>query len=218
MYFCNYEEIGDKIALVFNSKSFAITFFSMKKILLFIVVFLCVSLSMTSPKVCQINAKELFRNILPDTLLTLVEKHPTIFYTYGHYGYSWALLVKLDNKIQAFSGRVSSSGECFFTESTEFSKFDTVSFCMENRGLLLWGFDTIASEADGMRGVRRTHFVTFDTKLDVFNSDGENVFNSGGAIAFSGRDSLEFNKKYQRLCLIMRWISDAEFRQYITDP
>lgn len=68
-----------------------------------------------------------------------------------------------------------------------------------------------------MKRISRAPYVTFYTNLSIINSEGVNVFNSDDVVAYSGPDSLCFNKKYHKLCLIMRWLSDTNIRQYIPD-
>ncbi|MDE5607849.1 MAG: hypothetical protein K2I64_02820 [Muribaculaceae bacterium] len=68
-----------------------------------------------------------------------------------------------------------------------------------------------------MKKVDRTPFVTIWTDLSVFDSNGENTFSSDNAISFAGSDSIAFNKKYHKLCLMMWWIADLKIREYILD-
>ena len=160
---------------------------------------------------------EILRNVLPDSVYSLLKGKSVIFYSYGHYGYSWSLIAKMDSGYQALSGRVSYVGELHFNKPTESSQFDTTHLFSQNNALFSWGFDTLASKIRSMKKISREPYVTFYTNLSIINSDGVNVFNSDDAVAYSGPDSLCFNKKYHRLCLIMRWLSDTNIRQYIPD-
>lgn len=153
--------------------------------------------------------------ILPDTILLLVENRPIIFYSYGHYGYSWALVTKIDNNIQAFSGRTFYSGDKLLTEPSKLNQFDSTDFFSANEALISWGFDSIDSEGLKMRSIKREHYVSVNENLSVINTDGVCVFDSDDAQAFSGPDSLEFNKKFHKLCLQMRWLSEPEIRPFI---
>lgn len=76
---------------------------------------------------------------IPDSILLLVENRPIIFYSYGHYGYSWSLLTKLDNDIKAFSGRTTYSGNKLSAELSENNKFDSIELFSANERLITWG-------------------------------------------------------------------------------
>ena len=193
----------------------------MKKILFVIAAFLCITLSLKSSSVAsdvnKCNQDEILRDVLPDSVYLLLKGKSVIFYSYGHYGYSWSLIAKMDSGYQTFSGRVGYDGERHFNKPTESNQFDTTLLFSKNHALFSWGLDTIASEIKSMKKVSREPYVTFYTNLSIINSDGVNVFNSDDAVAYSGPDSLFFNEKYHKLCLIMRWISDTNIRQYIPD-
>lgn len=193
----------------------------MKKIFLIIAVFFCLTLSLPSRNPVsdfnECNRDEILRQSLTDSLYSLLKGKPVIFYSYGHYGYSWSLIAKMDSAYQAFSGRVGYGGERHFSKPTESNQFDTTHLFFKNRALFSWGLDTIASEIKSMTKISREPYVTFYTNLSIINSEGVNVFNSDDAVAYSGPDSLCFNKKYHKLCLIMRWLSDTNIRQYIPD-
>lgn len=163
------------------------------------------------------NQDEILRKSLPDSVYSLLKGKSVIFYSSGHYGYSWSLIAKMDSGYHAFSGRVSYGGEHHFNKPTEYNQFDTAHLFSQNQALFSWGLDTIASKVKSMKKISREPYVTFYTNLSIINSDGVNVFNSDDAVAYSGPDSLCFNKKYHKLCLIMWWLSDANIRQHIPD-
>ncbi len=193
----------------------------MRKLLFVITTILGVALlsALERPisKLDNINSENILYKSLPDSLYSLLKDKSVIFYSYGHYGYSWSLIAMIDSSYRAFSGIVDYSGNRHLNETTGYSQFDTALLFSKNRVLLLWGFDTISTEINHMKKVRREPYVTFYTDLSVINSDGKNVFSSDDAIAYSGPDSISFNKKFHKLCLIMRWLSDAKFRQLMPD-
>lgn len=193
----------------------------MKKILFVIAAFLCMTLSLTSRNVesnfNKCNKDEILRNVLPDSVYSLLKGKSVIFYSYGHYGYSWSLIAKMDSGYQTLSGKVDYVGEQYFNKPSESNQFDTTHLFSKNHALFSWGFDTIASKVKSMKKISRDPYVTIYTNLSIINSDGVNVFNSDDAVAYSGPDSLCFNRKYHKLCLIMRWLSDTNIRQYIPD-
>lgn len=140
-----------------------------------------------------------------------------IFYSTGHYGYSWSLIAMIDSSYHIYSGRVSYTGDPNHNDIPESTPFDTTKLLINNNTIISWGFDSIYSQAINMKKVYRKQYVTFGTDLSVFNSFGENTFNSDNAISFAGDDSLTFNEKFHKLCLIMWWLSDSKIREHIPD-
>lgn len=65
--------------------------------------------------------------------------------------------------------------------------------------------------------IKNETYVTFYKDISVIDSEGKTVFSSDDATAYSGPDSVSFNKKFQRLSLIMYWLSNAKIREYIPD-
>ena len=163
------------------------------------------------------NSESIIRRALSDSIYLQFKNKPIIFYSCGHHGYIWSLIVKIDSGYRALSGRVGYGGGRHINPSSESNHLDSTMLFSQNRTLLSWGLDSLSSEINKMKKVRREHYVTFYENLSVFNSDGKNVFNSDDAIAYSGPDSVIFNKKFHKLCLIMRCLSDSTLRKYIPD-
>lgn len=163
------------------------------------------------------DSEDIIRRSLPDSLYRLLKNKPVIFYSYGHYGYSWSLIAKMDSGYRAFSGRVGYGGDYHYNIPTESNQFDTTRLFSQNESLFSWGLDTIAAKVKNMKIINRDYYITVYTNLSVINSEGVNIFNSNDAMTYSGPDSICFNKKYQKLCLIMRWLSDTKIRQYLPD-
>ena len=154
---------------------------------------------------------------VPDTILSLVEDKPALFYSCGHYGYSWALITKQNKDIRALSGRVNYSGKKSLTDQFDFNQIDSIKLFSSNEALISWGFDSIAKKVLKMRPIKREHYVTIYENLLLMNSEGVVVFDSNDAQVFSGPDSLEFNHNFHKLCLLMRWLAEPEIRQYISN-
>lgn len=189
----------------------------MKKIMFFAALIICFTLSATVPNCDNPESKAMPYPALPDSIYYLIKDKPIIFYSYGHYGYTWSLITRIDNNFQAFSGKVSYTGDCILTEPTKANQLDSTLLFSKNRVILTWGLDTIPTEGTEMKAIKRENYVTFYDNLSVFNSDGVNVFDSDDAIAFQGPDSLEFNNKFNRLCLLMKWISSPVIREYLPE-
>lgn len=170
-----------------------------------------------TPHLTNNESGRILKQTLPDSLYSALKKRPMIFYSNGHYGYSWSLIARIDSTYHVYSGRVGYTGDHNHNENSESITFDTTKLFINNNEILSWGFDSISTEAINMKKVYRTQYVTFWSDLSVFNSFGENTFNSDNAISFAGGDSLVFNKKFHKLCLIMWWLSDSKIREHIPD-
>lgn len=193
----------------------------MKKLLILIALALSMSLmagnSGASSDSDKGNIVNRLCHALPDSIYSFLKNRPMIFYSYGHYGYSWSLIAKMDSDYKAFSGRVDYLGRCHFNERSESNAFDSTLLFSQNRALLSWGFDSIQTEAGRMKKIKNETYVTFYKDISVIGSEGKTVFSSDDATAYSGPDSVSFNKKFQKLSLIMYWLSNAEIREYIPD-
>ncbi len=193
----------------------------MRTIFIFIgLVFCLIMISAFGKPIPESNSDDfefILRHPLPDSLYSLLRGKPVIFFTHGHYGYSWSLIAKMDSGYQAFSGRVTYGGERYTNKLTESTQIDSARFFSQNQDLLSWGFDTISSKINIMKEISRGPYMSIRRNLQVINSEGINVFTSDATAAYSGPDSLDFNKKFRKLCLIMWWLSDYRLREYIPD-
>lgn len=191
----------------------------MKKIIFFPILILIAAISSvwanTRSNLTNTDSYDILQHTLPESIYCSLKNKQIIFYSFGHYGYSWSLIAKIDSTYHAYSGRIDYSGKVVLNHSSESMPFDTTKLFNHNEALLSWGFDTIATEAIKMKGLIRTPYIPLRADLVVFNSEGTIIFNSEDATAFAGKDSVNFNKKFQKLCLIMRWLSDARIREYI---
>ncbi len=156
---------------------------------------------------------------MPDSVSKMLEGRPLLYFSIGHYGYRWSILTKEGKNFRTLSGRVSYIGEKYITEPVESIRFDTAELFDANRALILWGLDTLPMEVRRMRSIERgrENYITIYDKFLVFDSRGRRLFDSNGALAFSGPDSLEFNSKYHRLCFMMQWLSTPELRKYVPE-
>lgn len=181
------------------------------------VLYLILSTDSTNALSCHGNygsETHLF-HALPDSVYSQVKGNPMILYSSGHYGYLWSIIIRTDTNFRAFNGKVSYGGDN--SANIEASKFDSTLFFSKNRDLLLWAFDTISTETKKMKIVNREQYFPIFTDISVINSKGVDIFSSYGATAFPGSDSMQFNQKFQKLLLIMSWLSNPKIRQYIPD-
>ena len=58
------------------------------------------------------------------TVYSFVKNESFLLYTYGHYGYSWSILIREDSNMKAYSGRVDYSGNVYFAGHDKNNRFD----------------------------------------------------------------------------------------------
>lgn len=166
----------------------------------------------TNPKSCNVAELKLL-----DCLDSSIKNSPKILYTYGHYGFSWSMVVKKDTTLQTFTGRIDYLGNSCLTENLTCNQFDSIRSFSKYKTLIQWGIDTLPNEINQMKAIGQEYSGLTNSNLLILDSIGETVFNSNGNITFSGPDSLSFNSKLHHLRLIMRWLSCPQIRHYIPD-
>lgn len=194
----------------------------MKRILLIIGgLFICsfLATSYKRPKIDRYDstAINLIYRTLPDSLISLTEKYPMVFYSRGHYGQSWMLLTKVNNHFRVYSGSIDYAGNRNLTEAISLSQFDSCAFFCANKSLLSWTFDTFVTKSLKMIPIKNKPYMTIYKTISVINPYSDVEFTTDCSVTFSGPDSLEFNNKFHKLCLIMQWLSEPRIRQYIPD-
>lgn len=157
------------------------------------------------------------QKILPDSVYSFVKNKSFLLYTYGHYGCSWSILIREDSNIKAYSGRVDYSGNVYFAGQDKNNRFDSIAFFEENKSLIFWGLDTLRYDALKMLPVNDKAYTSIRETLYVINSDGEILFQPVDGVAFSESDDVDLNYKYNKLCLIMKWLAEPEIRKYLPD-
>lgn len=189
----------------------------MKKLLL-IILFIWVAISsvcMPESQMSDNSSTRILREILPDSVYLSFKNKPMIFFSYGHYGYSWSIISVGFDDFTTCSGKVGYHGESTLVEQSEAIQIDSVLFFSENSKLILWGVDSLSVKAAEMTPLKRDTFMTIYSFLSIIDSDGKETFNSDDAIGFSGPDSLEFNHNFHRLWLIMYWLAEPNIRRCI---
>ena len=195
----------------------------MKKILLFIVLLMGLTLSAPSKESMSLNSHipandNLLRRILPDSIYSIVDKRQTLFYFFDGFGSVWSLLTKTDTGFIAFRGvRQSSKYGKDLVEPIGFNQNDSMRFFAANRALFLWGLDTFPKEVSKMEPIIDTMYNPFFPRLILFDSIGIRVFGPDKVIAFSGSDSVTFNDKYLHIKQLMLWLSFPRLREYFVD-
>ena len=105
--------------------------FQMRKIVLIIGLSVCFILSWAykNPSYNSDNSDmAILYRILPDSIHSMLHNKPILFYSYGHYGYSWSIATKTEDNIRVFSGRVSYSGDCYLENPMGRNRFDSTAF------------------------------------------------------------------------------------------
>lgn len=72
-----------------------------------------------------LRTKAILRSALPDSFYSEVENRPVLFYSYGHYGYTWSIITKIDNDFRAMSGKVDYRGAKRLIEPSADNSFDS---------------------------------------------------------------------------------------------
>lgn len=193
----------------------------MKKILLFIVVMVGFTMSAAYQDSMSDSGKSVemkrFRRILPDSIYTMIENRPVLFYFYGHHGYSWCVITRCGNRYSIYRGRVNEGRDEHLAEPLIFNHSDSVTFFSEHEALLSWGFDSLPVEVSKMKPVKsESLFLGYWESLELVDSCGKCIFDSDNTRSFSGPDSVNFNKKFHRLAFTMTWLSAPIFQENIT--
>lgn len=190
----------------------------MRKIFVFIIGIACLSLSATL-SIGDIDCtNSQLTYVLPDSIALLLQNQPSLFYSYGHYGYSWSIITVVNHDFRTYSGRVSYIGEKAITSTRTEDKFDSTLFFNNNKRLLLWALDTMPFTAQKMTPIYGSHTNSMYTELTIYRPKSKDSFHvDNNVICFAGPDSVVFNHNYHRLCLILRWLSAPNMRKYILD-
>lgn len=140
-----------------------------------------------------------------------------ILYMSGHSAHIWSVIEKDGETFRALSGRVNAYGENIVTESTKSNMFDTVALFSKYRELLLWGLDSLPSEARRMKPIRSDVYKPFYHSLSVIPLNTPSYFDSDTDARFAGPDSIVFNSKFKSLSQFMYWLAEPFIRPYTPD-
>lgn len=151
---------------------------------------------------------------IPDSIYQDIKDKPLIFYSSGHYGCIWSLVIYVEGNFKAVSGSTS-SGEIIIQKPDGENMLDSTAFFTATRGILRWGLDSLMSEVSLLKPVERKEYSPIYTSISVFSGDSIISLDSYRAISFTGPGSVRFNEKYHRLLLIMAYLAEPYIRQYI---
>lgn len=159
-------------------------------------------------------------NLLPESLAVQLENKPLVLYiNVNCYVSSWSIVVKRNNKFQAYSGQVDRFGKKFLPKPDESDISDSTLFFSLNQNTFNWAFDSLSTKAINMKPIKGgITFAGVWRELSVFNSEGEETFFSkDDPIRFAGPDSASFNTNYFRLQYLMFWLSAPGVKTYIPE-
>ncbi len=144
------------------------------------------------------------------------ENKPIILFVQGHRSQIWSAIVKDDDRFHAMSGKGNPHGNYTITDPSDSNTFDTVGLFAKYRQLILWGFDSLPSEAQRMK-VIRGEYNPFSAWLNVISTDSLHNYQQVTNVTFAGPDSVVFNDKFNALCVLMYWLAKPFFRAYTSD-
>ena len=188
----------------------------MKKLLLFFVFIIGLTMAADCDKTVSKSEntfeKEWLRRVLPDSIYFKIENRPLIIHSYGHHGYSWTIISRIDTDYCAYVGRVHGDSE-FVRPMSSKNKY-SLAFFSTFAPLMSWGFDSLLSQVSKMEPLEgKTMFAGYSESLKLIDSCGKCVFESKNSQSFSGPDSVAFNKNIHALEFIMMWLSSPELQQ-----
>ena len=147
---------------------------------------------------------------------SILEKHDEsissnnyIFYCTGHHGVIWSLITFDSAEIRFYNGTTR-----HYIDTSYTVPLDTLLFIKDNVKTITWGYDSLAIAAKSMRPLERTEYSPFYNELYVIK-DGKMLFRLNNAISYAGQDSIGFNRKLNRLKLLMLGLAAPSLRPYL---
>lgn len=147
---------------------------------------------------------------------SILEKHDEsissnnyIFCCTGHHGVIWSLITFDSAEIRFYNGTTR-----HYIDTSYTVPLDTLLFIKDNVKTITWGYDSLAIAAKSMRPLERTEYSPFYNELYVIK-DGKMFFRLNNAISYAGQDSIGFNRKLNRLKLLMLGLAAPSLRPYL---
>lgn len=199
----------------------------MKKILLLIFVFLCFCFSAAqyrnSSSSCDYKMKTRMYILLEDSLYQILNNNPTIYYqnqTDHSSSVDCSILTRVNGSYMIFISSFDTRRSKRYwggVKRINFDKADSSAFFSANKAIIDWGLDSLSGEALIMSRINIKNPRSIKDSISVLTDWNKKPFTTRKAVIFSGPDSIEFNRKYHKICLIMRWFSDDNLRTYLPD-
>lgn len=130
-----------------------------------------------------------------------------IFFTIGHYGANWSILVPSDDGYVVYSG----------TTQTDKVTTDTI---LNKDALLRWSFDTLREVGKHAIPAYQPLRITIWWGVTLYSSQGKPLFYAGSNKQYSGERFRAFNKVFGDLRYLLWWYSGGEdgLRTVLPEP
>lgn len=144
---------------------------------------------------------------LDDSIVSIIEGKEFLYYTKGHHGHIWSLVVSEKERYILISGN---------TRKNDCLRIDTI---YTSEPILKWGLDTMKSYCHKMKPVEKSSYWPFYERLVLFSSSREPIFDCTETDTYSGTDSVIFNKKLNELKYFMYWNAvPIEIKEKLPSP
>lgn len=141
-----------------------------------------------------------------DSIANMTEGKKFLYYTKGHHGHIWSLVVPENDRYIGISGNTRNN----------VCRIDTLSI---DASVLKWGLDTMGLYCHKMKPVENLSYWPFYERLVLISSQKEIIFDCSDTNTFSGIDSMTFSKKLNELKYFMYWIAvPLEIQQKLPIP
>lgn len=145
-------------------------------------------------------------NTLDDSIKNIIEGKKFLYYTQGHHGHIWSLAVSEKSNYIIVSGNTRNN-DC---------NIDTITI---DESILKWGLDSLASYSHKMKPVKRSYYWPSYTRLVLFSSQKDIIFDCENTDTYNGTDSVTFNEKLNNLKYLMFWLATPmEIRKKLPAP
>ena len=160
--------------------------------------------------------------LLKDSLYQILNNNPTIYYqnqTDHSSSVDCSILTRVNGSYMIFkSGFDTRRRKKYWSvRKIKFDIADSSAFFSANKAIIDWGLDSLLEEALNMSPIDIQNTRSVKDSISVLNDWNKKPLTTRKAVIFSGPDSIEFNRKYHKICLIMRWFSDDNLRTYLPD-
>ena len=135
-----------------------------------------------------------FINNFGDSITDILEDKEFLYYTKGHQGHIWAIVVSENDHFIIVSGNTRNNN----------CHIDTISI---KESVLKWGLDTLPQYCHKMQPVVSSSYCPFYERLVLFSSTKKIIFDCTETNTYSGPDSVNFNTKLNELKYLMYWFA-----------
>ena len=131
---------------------------------------------------------------LNDSVAHLTKGKNFLYYTKGHHGHIWSVVIPENDYYIISSGN---------TRNNDF-RIDTISLDIQ---VLRWGLDTMSLYSNKMGQGENLTYSPFYERLVLFSSQNKIIFDCSNSDIYRGPDSAAINKSLNELKYLMYWIA-----------